>query len=317
MNFRDVVFDQIHEFMDSDKDIVVLVNDMDALALNGIKSEYPSRVINAGVAEQNLMSVAAGLALSGKTVFVYGISAHITKRCYEQIMLDICSHTAPVIILGIGSGLSYGGDGPTHHSNNDVSFMRAIPNITIYNPIDGVSAKAITRLAYRAKSPIYIRLDKEDAGDVYDENRGFDVGLSSLAEGKTTIISTGVLVHRALSVSTKLKAEGIDVGVVDFYRIKPYNQAFLTQLLSESETVIVLEEQSCIGGISSIVAEHMVKSGVFPRFKAISLGDEFYFGAATRPYVHELLGLTERQITGLVRAEALSIGARVRRQVPL
>lgn len=294
LDFRDAVFDAVYEIVLQDKDILVLHNDMGAMGLDKIRADFPNRVINVGIAEQNMMGVAAGLALAGKIVFTYGIIAHVTNRCYEQIKLDICSMNLPVIILGIGSGLSYGVDGPTHQANEDIAIMRALPGMTIYNPADAIATTAAVHMAYRSRSPAYIRMDKEQHKAIYTpDTQDFTAGLATVAFGEQiTIIATGILVHRAIAVSKELAREGISVRVVDVYRIKPSNDDLLRKVILDSEVVVTLEEHSSIGGIGSLVADLIAESRVKVTFRKLSLSDELYLGSASRAWAHERCGLT-------------------------
>ena len=133
-DFRDAAFESVFKIVAGDPSVMVLTNDMGAMGLSRIQESFPQQVLNVGISEQNMMSVAAGLALSGHRVFAYGIASHITSRCYEQLKLDVCALQIPVVLLGIGSGLSYGVDGPTHHSTHDCALLQTLHGMTIYIP---------------------------------------------------------------------------------------------------------------------------------------------------------------------------------------
>lgn len=297
LDFRDAAFNTINKIMEKDEKVIILYNDFGAQGLDKIKSEYPNRAINIGIAEQNMISVAAGLALAGKKVIVYSIAAHVTTRCYEQLKLDVCAMNLPIIIIGMGSGLSYGVDGPTHQSTTDLSLMRALPGINIYNPADAISAEVLIQLAYKNGSPTYIRLDKEQHNPIYNNIHDFSDGLYLFdSEGPVTIITTGILVHRALEVSEKLEEEGIKINVVDLFRIKPINNELLEYIIKNSQKILVLEEHSCIGGIGSIVSEIIAASNYkIPLFR-ISLKDEICFGSESRSWAHEQCGLSLKSL---------------------
>jgi len=303
LDFRDAVFDAVHKTMSQDKDALILYNDMGAMGIDKIRANFPNRVINVGIAEQNMMSVAAGLALAGKCVFTYGIAAHITARCYEQIKLDICSMHLPVIILGIGSGLSYGVDGPTHQANEDIAIMRALPGMTIYNPADAITATAVVNLAYHSHGPAYIRMDKEQHEAIYNrDTQDFTEGLATVAfGGDVTIIATGILVHRAIAVSEELAKDGVSVRVVDLYRIKPCNTQLLRNVILGSKRIVTLEEHSSVGGIGSLIADLISESGVKVPFTKLSLSDETYLGSASRAWAHERCGLTVDGIVSVLK----------------
>ena len=166
-DFRDAVFNTVEAIIEKDQNAVILTNDMGAMGLDKISKFAPNRVINVGITEQNMVGVAAGLALSGKTVFVYGILSHVVFRALEQIKLDVCVQNLPVIFIGVGSGLAYGVDGPTHQGVEDIAVLRALPNMTIFNPCDVYSASYSINKSYEKQSPCFIRIDKENLPQLY------------------------------------------------------------------------------------------------------------------------------------------------------
>ena len=255
-DFRDSIFLAVRNVMEADARTVVLYNDMGAIELDRIKADFQDRVLNVGICEQNMASLAAGLALNGRLVFTYGIIAHIFARSYEQIRNDICCPSLPVVILGVGSGLSYGGDGPTHHGVQDIAVMRTLPNMTIYNPADCECARSSVRQASKAMRPSYIRMDKEAVPALYSEGFNFNQGFSVLRKGQdVALVATGILVHRALRVAQRLSQEGMDVRVIDVFRLKPVDVGGLAETLSGVRAVATLEENSPVGGLASIIAE--------------------------------------------------------------
>lgn len=237
-DFRDAAFTVIRDLMRTDPNIVVLNNDHGAFILTEIQQEFPDRAINVGVAEQNMMSVAAGLAASGKKVFVYGIIAHL-MRAWEQVKVSICIPNLPVTILGTGAGLSSGLDGPTHHATEDVALMRVLANMTIYNPADCVCMEACVRMAYEAGTPHYIRLDKESVVDLYSPAYDFSQGYCVF--GTPLIIATGIETQRAR------RNPG---DVLDVYRLKPFPCIDYTL-----DGMQVRDEHHPNGGLFSMVAE--------------------------------------------------------------
>lgn len=160
IDIRDAFFDELYLIASKDKKVIFLTADMGAFGLERFKKDLPDQFINMGVAEQNTVSVAAGLALGGKKVFIYSIAAFITQRCYEQIKIDLCQMKLPVTIIGSGPGLSYGSDGPTHHAVSDVVIMSVLPDMTILTPRSLEEAERAVRMAYESKTPVYIRLGK-------------------------------------------------------------------------------------------------------------------------------------------------------------
>lgn len=160
INIRDAFFDEVYTIAGGDKSVIFLTADMDAHSLGKFRKDLPSQYFNVGVAEQNMVSVAAGLALGGKKVFIYSVASFVTQRCYEQVKVDLCGMHLPVTLIGSGPGITYSSDGPTHHAVQDIANMRALPGITILSPADSSTAAAAARLAYRDKGTVYVRLDK-------------------------------------------------------------------------------------------------------------------------------------------------------------
>ena len=256
---------------------------MGAFSLVKFKNDFPDQFINVGIAEQNMVSVAAGLALAGRKVFIYTIIPFITQRCYEQIKIDLCSMNLPVTILGVGPGLTYGNDGPTHHGTQDIAIMRALPEITILNPSDAIMAAASINIGYQNSGPTYIRIDKGKIPEIYNQNSDFSDGLAELKAGSDlTIIATGIMVHQALKVAQELDSQSISTGVIDLYRIKPLNKEKLSRIIDNSKCLVTLEENSIIGGIGSAVSEFLTDNGKTIPLKRIALPDTHCFESGDR-----------------------------------
>ncbi|MDD1710181.1 MAG: transketolase, partial [Methanoregulaceae archaeon] len=228
IDIRDAFFDELYTIAEQDRNVVFLTADMGAFSLERFRRDFPDRFINVGIAEQNLVSVAAGLALAGKRVFIYAIIPFITLRCLEQIKVDLCVMKLPVAIIGSGAGFTYSSDGPTHHAIEDVSIMRALPGMTIYNPSDQVTAKRAARLAAQGTGPVYVRLDKGAWPMLYRPDENLSTGLALLRNGsKLLIIATGCMTHAALQVAEELQQSGINPGVVDLFQVKPLDEELL------------------------------------------------------------------------------------------
>ena len=302
LDFRDAVFNSLHEVMRADINTVCLTNDMGAMGLDAIRAEFPERAINVGIAEQNMISVAGGLALAGKSVFVYGIIAHVTARCFEQIKLDICVPNLPVTIIGVGAGLAYGVDGPTHHGVEDVAIMRALGNMHIFNPADGISAFAAVKTCHASRRPSYLRMDKEVLPPLYEKDHDFSSGMSVLVEGiDAIIISTGVHSWTARDAALALSQEGFSVKAIDLFRLKPVDSQYLASLLKGAKAIITIEESVASGGIGTIVAEVLASSGQHTKLRRLSLGDNFLLGSASREWAAEKFNLTQPQVETVVR----------------
>ena len=280
---------------------MVLTDDQGAFGLEKIRKELPSQYINVGIAEQNLISVAAGLALGGKRPFVYGISTFMVFRCFEQIRVDVCCMNLPVTILGSGPGYTYGSDGPTHHATQDLALMRVLPEMTILDPADAVSTGSFAQLAYTNSGPTYIRLEKGTVPRVYEFGHDFSQGFEVLGQGKDLmIVATGIMVQRAMIVADQLAENGLDVGVVDLYRVKPVDPESLCLALNNTRAVAALEENSIVGGIGSLIAETLADQGVAIPVKRIAAPDRHTYQYGDRDWLHALNGLDDGAVTRIL-----------------
>lgn len=298
IDLRDAFFDTLYDIAKNDSNVMCLAADMGAFSLNRFKKDLPRQYMNVGVAEQNLVSVAAGLALGGKKVFIYAIAPFITQRCYEQIKIDLSCMCLPVTLIGVGAGIAYGGDGPTHHATQDIAALRALPAMTILNPSDSVTAAAAARMAYENSGPVYVRLDKGQFPSVYSNEEDFSDGLSLLREGSDVlIVTTGIMVHRAREVADELEKHLIDAGIVDVFVLKPMNQKKLLHIVEQYNQVITLEEHSIIGGLGSAVSEVLTDNQKAVAVKRIALADEPCQGYGDRQWMHEYYGLDVESIT--------------------
>lgn len=297
-DIRDAFFDELYLLAKNDPKVVFLTADMGAHSLVRFKKELSSQYINVGIAEQNMVSVASGLALGGKKVFIYTIVPFVTLRCYEQIKVDFCCMNLPVVIVGVGVGLAYASDGPTHHGTQDIACMRLLPEMSILNPSDAVLTKACVHIAYKNAGPTYVRIDRGRLPVIYNgKNNEFKDGLSELKKGSMlTIIATGFMVHSALDIALKLEGRNIRAGVVDLYRIKPLNKKKLLAILSRTKHVVTLEENSIVGGIGSMVSEVLTDYKLNTALKRIALPDEHCFETGDREDLHGFYGLNVESV---------------------
>lgn len=173
VDLRDVFFDEVCEIASKDKDVMVLTADMGAFGLDKFKEDFPTQYINVGIAEQNMVNVAAGLALGGKKIFIYAIASFATYRCYEQIKLNLCDMCLPVTIIGAGPGLSYAWDGPSHHCLHDIAIMQVLPEMVILTPSTAAEAMKAARIGYKSQTPVYVRLSKGKMLAAYGKYRDY------------------------------------------------------------------------------------------------------------------------------------------------
>jgi transketolase len=268
---RDSFFERIYELAKQDKDIVIVSADMAAPALDDFRKDFKGRFINVGISEQNAILVASGLALTGKKPIAYAITQFISLRAYEQIRIYPCGMNLSMAIVGVGAGVGYYESGPTHHIIEDISIMRTLPHLKIYNASDQESARAFADFAVDSRGPKYIRLDRDKIDGLHDPSEAYDTGLSVISPlCEVNIITTGNMVKMAISVKNKLDAEGINVGVVDIYRF-PADKVSLLTVLNTSRALVTLEEHTLAGGLGSYILEVMNDSGIVLPVKRLGL----------------------------------------------
>lgn len=282
LDMRDAFFFELHEIMRVDKNVYLLTADHGAFGVDKIRTDFPSQYLNVGISEQNMISIASGLALSGKIVYVYGIVNFITLRCLDQINIDIASMNLHVNIIGVGAGFTYSTDGPTHHGTQDVAVMSAIPNFSIYNCTDIVNTKVFARIGYEQTGPKYIRIEKGTVETIYDDTFDAAVGVYKIRDGKFgTIISSGKMLHSALSIAKELTDDGIKISVLDVFRLKPFPNRELATLLKNIPYVVVLEDNVSYGGLGDRVCSTLIDYGMCPSVSKLNVGDKFVFNYST------------------------------------
>lgn len=299
ISMRDALWNRIYEIAKNDSDVVIVSADNGAPALDKFRKDLSGQFVNTGIAEANTILVAAGLALEGKKVFAYAIAPFITLRCYEQIKIELAAMNIPITLVGVGAGFSYDDSGPTHHTIEDLSIMRILPNMTVNNISDSVMASAFADISCKMTSPNYLRLDRKILPNIYKKGTDFSSGLTVLKESNDIyIIATGNMVHRALEVSEELKKHSIEAGVIDLYTL-PINERLFLEAIRNSKKLVTLEEHTIPGGMGSAVAEVLVDNNKFISIKRIGLdcrkGYCYKYGG--RENIQSLYGLDKESIT--------------------
>lgn len=280
-----------------DKRIFLLTGDLGFSVLEGFKNSFPKRFFNIGVAEANTIGVAAGLALTGKIVYVYSIVPFITLRCLEQIRNDLCYQRLNVRIIGVGGGLSYGTAGGTHYSLEDIAVMRAMPNLAVICPGDPLEIRKTIEASVNYQGPMYIRLGKGRDPHVHKSINKFKIGKSILLRsGRIAIISTGNMLANALLAADMLKQQGINALVVSMHSINPIDKKTITELAATKKAIFTIEEHGVIGGLGSAVAEILAEQSSKVYFKRIAVANPVNW-LGSQDYLRKKLGLDAQGIT--------------------
>lgn len=259
--------------------MVYIGSDVGAGTLKEFQEEMPERFFVEGIAEAYVIGLAAGLAMSGKMPYVNTIATFLTRRCYDQIAIDICMGNHDVRLYANGGGLVYAPLGPTHLAIDDIALMRALPNMTVIVPADADEMERAVRASGQHKGPIYFRVARGGDPLVPQDEHDFQIGKAIvLREPKEILlIASGIMVHRAIQVADHLKSEGIQAGVINMHTIKPLDADTLSRYLSTTPNVITLEEHSIIGGLGSAVAQQIAEGARHPQglFKMMGIPDCF------------------------------------------
>jgi len=276
---RKTCLDSVYELAKSDERIFFIGSDLGIGTLKQFKQEMPERFFMEGVSEANLIGMAAGFALEGKIVYANTIATFITRRCFEQVALDLCLHNVKVRLIGNGGGLVYAPLGPTHLAIEDIAIFRALPHMTILAPADANEMRRMMPLTVDHPGPIYIRLAKGGDPIVTNDNEPFQIGKAFLMrEGSDAlIVSCGVLLKRALDAADCLRARGLSTAVLHTPTIKPLDTAALLDHADRVPVIVSVEEHTTIGGLGSAVAEVLAEANFrkAKRFKRIGIPDVF------------------------------------------
>lgn len=260
---RDAFAGMLEELGAGNRDIVAVCNDsVGSSKLGGFREKFPDRLVNVGIAEQNMVGVGAGLANGGKVPFVCAASPFLTGRALEQIKADVAYSIANVKLVGISSGMAYGELGPTHHSIEDFAWIRALPNIPLIAPADRIETAAAVKWAAGHDGPCFLRLSRIGVPDVFAEDHVFEPGrASTLREGSDlSIITNGVLTHRALLAASILENRDISVRVINMSTVRPIDKQAIAAAAIETGAIVTCEEHTVFGGLGGAVAEVVVET---------------------------------------------------------
>jgi len=305
IGMRDAYFDELYKIFKADPSAVFITADNGAPTLDKFAAEMPNQYYTVGIAEQQMMGMAAGMAIDGRKVYTYAIAPFVTQRIAEFVKLDQCAMNANIINLGVGAGYSYDIMGPTHHTVEDIALMRCYPNLTIWSPSDASVARQLAPIAHSIKTPGYIRFDRAGIPDLYDDKPlNLEKGIFEARSGNDiAIISTGRFVYQSMLVADLLKAQGIDAQVLDVVRIKPFPVDEMFRLVA-GKRIVTFEEHYLAGGLGSIVLETLndfmpVRDTGVSSYRSIlriGQGDRFVFDLGGREEIWRIYGLDPKSV---------------------
>lgn len=293
---------KLMELAENDNRILHLIADSGTGYDEMFRRNFPNQIYNFGIAEENMVAAAAGLATTGLIPFVYTSGAFLVYRALEFIRNDICFQNLNVKIVGMGCGLSWSSLGPTHHTTEELSILRAIPNLKILSPATPYEVGACLELAYKEDGPVYIRIGMNKEQEFFDENHKVSFGVNEeIKNGKDVVIfSTGAILEEVMNASKLLKEKGIDATIVNVVSIKPFDVEGTINVSRNAKLVVSVEEHNVIGGLGSIISDSFADKGISKKILKIGLNDKFSDGYGSYADVKRRNGLDAISIAELI-----------------
>lgn len=287
-----------------DDRVVFIGSDLGPGVLKGMKRDMPERFFMEGVAEQHIVGMAAGLAMEGFIPYVNTIATFLTRRCFDQLAIDVCMENLPVRLIATGGGTVYAPLGPTHLAFEDIAILRALPNMTIVAPVDEVEMVKLLDASLDWPGPLYIRVGKGNEPVITDADTPFAIGraLEMRAPGEVAIVATGIVTAKALAAAEMLEARGIRAGVLHMATVKPLDADAVRRVAAGARLVVTVEEHTRMGGLGSAVAELMAEEPTGARLLRLALPDAFPEGYGGNDHLMRLAGLQPDQIADSVAA---------------
>ncbi len=297
---RDTFVRTLIEIAKNDKNVHLLTGDLGFGVLKPFWEQLPTQFTNVGIAEQNMTSFAAGMALEGKTVFTYSIGNFPTLRCLEQIRNDCAYHNANVKIVCIGGGFVYGSLGMSHHATEDLSIMRALPGVTVLAPGDLVEAEEATKAIYEQQGTCYLRLGRGGEKQIHDKLTDFEIGKAlQISQGKkVALFSTGTIFDEVIEAGEMLSSHNIHPAIFTFPTVKPIDIETIVDCAGEYELIVTVEEHNIIGGFGSAISEVLAELNN-PRARIIRIGlnDTYSSIVGSQKYLRNVYGMSAAKIT--------------------
>ena len=274
---RTAFIDTLRELARIDDRIFLLTADMGYSVFETFRDEFPDRFLNTGIAEQNTIGIAAGLAARGKIVYVYSIIPFVTMRCFEQVRLDLAYNFMNVKLVGVGAGLTYGSLGSSHHALEDIAIMRSLPDMTVLCPGDPIETRELIKRSYEYEGPVYIRLGKNGEPKIHPDETRIEIGKSiTVLEGNDlALITTSNMLETGKKWVEEWKQDGVNVSLISMPSLKPFDSSTVKNLIDKEIPIITLEEHSVIGGLGSIISQVIATTGKPVKFQQIGINDKF------------------------------------------
>lgn len=301
---RKTCLNSVYELAKQDPRVVFIGSDLGPGTLAEMQREMPDRFFMEGVSEQHIIGMAAGLALDGYIPYVNTIATFLSRRCYEQVAIDLCLQNLPVRLIANGGGMVYAPLGPTHLATEDMAIMRALPNMSVMAPADAEQMARLMPQTLEHKGPLYIRLGKGGDEVITPPESDISIGKALVLRepGEVLIAATGVMAQRSLGAAEILRAEGIECGVIDLHTVKPLDRDALLRRLTGVKLLVTVEEHVLAGGFGSAVVEALLDAGAtLPAVKRLGIPDQFTTQYGSQDILMEGFGLQPEPIAASIR----------------
>ena len=296
---RNAFISSVFQLAQHNSDIMVLVADNGAIVFDEFREMCPQQFLNCGIAEANMIGVAAGMASMGKVPFAYTIANFMVKRAFEQIRNDVALQEMNVKIVGIGGGVRYSTLGPTHHATEDLTLMRSLPGMTVICPASPKEAAKATMACAEINGPVYLRMATNGEPEIYEQDYNFEIGKGVWIREpqEVTFVANGPIIHEVLASINQLSDHGIKAGLLNIHSLKPLDVQAIMHAVKKSSCVLTVEEHSIIGSLGSAVAEVIAESGMSPHFERIGIKDQFCFQYGSYDQIKQYCGLDGTRLT--------------------
>lgn len=304
---RDTVIRTLIELGKSDKNVELITGDLGFGVLKPFWETLPDQFVNAGIAEQNMTGVAAGLALEGKKVFTYSIGNFPTLRCLEQIRNDCAYHNANVNVICVGGGYVYGSLGMSHHATEDIAILRALPDVTVICPGDPTEAALAVKKIANTDGTCYLRLGRGGEKNINNVIKEFEIGKayklreSKGADKSIAVFSTGAILEETTKACDMLEADGFGVEQYSFPTVKPIDKQAIIDCAKKFDNIFTVEEHNVVGGFGSTVAEVLAECGENTKLHRIGINDFYCIKVGSQAYLREQVGINAEGITNKVK----------------